>query len=263
MHETRPASLRVIAHAPSTKRTSDLDGLLPSAVGAAARIPLGILGVASALLWSPSPALAQAPDAGHEPRTWPYVLPVWGVKLAERGQLHRLSGFLFVKDGPLMFRAGGYGVVPLLPKGDHAAGDLLPNYAIVPWTFADLSLPVWEIHRDFIGIRVNQAKSAQKIGLTNYPGWSAYWLEGVTFVKQAPVISGAAYSDLGCVFETFTNGEMIELETLGPLTKIAPGASATHVEHWGLLEGLPRPDSDVAFARLAAAVKSWLGRIGK
>jgi hypothetical protein len=30
------------------------------------------------------------------------------VKLAERGHLQRLAAFLFIKDGPLMFRAGGY-----------------------------------------------------------------------------------------------------------------------------------------------------------
>lgn len=160
-----------------------------------------------------------------------------------------------------MFRPGGYGVLPLLPKGDHAAGDLLPTYALVPWTFTDLSEPVWEMHRDFIGMHVSKAKTAQKLGLTNYPGWSAYWMEGVTFVKYAPVISGAVYSDLGCAFETFTNGAMIELETLGPLTKLAPGATAAHVEHWGVFDGLEKPNTDAAFAKLASVVRAWLGRI--
>lgn len=160
-----------------------------------------------------------------------------------------------------MFRPGGYGVIPLLPKGDHAKGDLLPNYALVPWTFTDLSEPVWELHRDFIGMNVNEAKTAQKIGLTNYPGWSAYWVDGVTFVKYASVMAGAVYSDLGCAFETFTNGQMIELETLGPLTKLAPASSATHVEHWAVFDGLEKPSTDTAFAKLAAAVKAWLGRI--
>jgi hypothetical protein len=160
-----------------------------------------------------------------------------------------------------MFKPGGYGVVPFLPKGDHAAGDLLPSYALVPWTFTDLSLPVWEMHRDFVGVNVNKARTAQKIGLTNYPGWSAYWIDGVTFVKFAPVVAGATYSDLGCAFETFTNGKMIELETLGPLTKLAPEASTTHVEHWGVFDGLEKPSTDAAFGKLAATVKGWLGRI--
>lgn len=161
-----------------------------------------------------------------------------------------------------MFRAGGYGVLPLLPKGSHAAGDLLPNYALVPWTYTDLSLPVWEPHRDFLGINVPRAKAAQKLGITNYPGWSAYWLDGVTFVKRARVIRGASYPDLGCAWETFTNGAMIEFETLGPLVQLAPGGRTTHVEFWGALDGLPKPDTDAAFAKsLAPAVKAWQAKL--
>jgi hypothetical protein len=37
------------------------------------------------LLALPASALAQAPDAGHEPTPWPYTFPLFGEKLAERG----------------------------------------------------------------------------------------------------------------------------------------------------------------------------------
>ncbi|MSU22963.1 MAG: hypothetical protein EXS32_03980 [Opitutus sp.] len=161
-----------------------------------------------------------------------------------------------------MLRAGGYGVLPLPPKGSHVAGDLLPSYALVPWTYTDLALSVWEPHRDFLGINVPRAKQAQKLGITNYPGWSAYWLDGVTFLKFAPIIAGARYPDLGCCWETFTNGAMIEFETLGPLGKLAPGQRTTHVECWGVLEGVAKPDTDAAFAKsLAPAVKTWLAKL--
>ncbi|MEO6873536.1 MAG: hypothetical protein ABI222_01815 [Opitutaceae bacterium] len=161
-----------------------------------------------------------------------------------------------------MFRAGGYAVLPLHPKGDHARGDLLPTYALVPWTFTDLSLPVWQPRRDFIGVDVARAKQAQKLGITNYPGWSAYWLKGTTFVKYSPVIAGANYPDLGSCFEVFTNGAMIELETLGPLAKLAPGKTATHVEYWGVFDDLPRPSTDEAFSKsLAPAVKAWQSKL--
>lgn len=158
-----------------------------------------------------------------------------------------------------MFRRGGFGVVSLPAKGDHAKGDLLPTYSLVPWTFTDLSLPVWKMGRNFLGVAVAKAKSAQKLGLTNYPGWSAYWLEGTTFVKYAPVVRGAHYPDLGCAFETFTNGAMIELETLGPLARLEPGGTAAHVEYWTLLDGLPKPSTDAVFdGVLAPAVNAWL-----
>jgi hypothetical protein len=42
------------------------------------------------------------------------------------------------------------------------------------------------------------------------------------------------YPDFGCSFETFTNHEVLELETLGPLTRVAPGETVELVEDWGL-----------------------------
>ena len=160
-----------------------------------------------------------------------------------------------------MCRGGGYGALPLLPKGSHAAGDLLPTYALVPWSYTDLALPVWEPHRDFLGFDTRRAKAPQKLGITNYPGWSAYWLDGTTFVKAARVIAGARYPDLGCCWETFTNGKMVEFETLGALAHLAPGKTAKHVEFWTVLDGLPKPGTNAAFAKLAAAAKSWLAKL--
>lgn len=156
-----------------------------------------------------------------------------------------------------MLRPGGFGVLPLPPKGDHAAGDLLPGGALVPWTYTDLSLPVWRIRRDSIGIDVCRARAPQKLGITSYPGWSAYWLDGDVFVKHARLVAGATYPDLGCAFEVFTNGALIELETLGPQVRLEPGRSTVHVEHWTILTGLPRPDSDAAFEQLARRVEAW------
>lgn len=153
----------------------------------------------------------------------------------------------------------GYGVVPLLPKGSHEGGDLLPRYSIVPWSYTDLSLPMWHWRRDFIGIESRRAPVAQKFGLTAYPGWSACWLDGDVFVKFAPPRSGAAYPDLGCSFETFANGRFLEFETLGPLSTLEPGRSARHVEYWTVLPRRPKPDTDSVFRRsLEPAVRAWL-----
>lgn len=160
-----------------------------------------------------------------------------------------------------MLKRGGYAVVPLPPKGAHPR-DLLPTYSLVPWSYTDLALPCWDFHRDFIGIDTARAKKPQKLGLTNYPGWSAYWLAGTTFVKQAPVAAGKPHPDFGCAFETFCNDTLIELETLSPLVPLAPGRSVTHIEHWGVLDGLPKPSTDRAFAaKLRPAVNAWLAKL--
>lgn len=162
-----------------------------------------------------------------------------------------------------MFRAGGIGVVPLLPKGDHSKGDFLPNYSIIPWSYTDLSLPCWKFNPSFIGIDVAKAPHAQKLGISNYPGWSAYWLEGDLFVKYSPVMPGSGYPDLGSAFETFTNGQMIELETLGSLVRLEPGSSVDHVEEWTILSGIQKPDTEKAYVEhLAPRVQAWLEQRG-
>ncbi|GHB95570.1 hypothetical protein [Cerasicoccus arenae] len=156
---------------------------------------------------------------------WPVQFAPWALTVMERG---------------------GYSTIPLLPKGDHET-DLLPNYTMVPWTYTDFSRPEWEFHQDFIGIDTTKTAVAQKLGLTNYPGWAAYWQPAGTFVKAAHVELRKTYPDFGCVYETFCNDFMIELETLGPLTTVPAGGAIEHVEYWGVFAGLPKPDSDKVF----------------
>jgi hypothetical protein len=53
-------------------------------------------------------------------------------------------------------------------------------------------------------------------------------------LKWAKANPAAVYPDFGCSFETFTNNEFLEMETLGPLARVAPGQVAEQVEHWSL-----------------------------
>lgn len=156
---------------------------------------------------------------------------------------------------------GGTLALPLLPKGSHPE-DLLPNYTLIPWSYTDFSLPCWHFHRDFIRVDTTANKKPQKLGLSNYPGWSAYWQKGGTFVKQASVVAGAEYPDFGSCSETFCNDFMLEMETLAPLTTLQPGETAVHIEHWLVKDGLPRPDTDEAYASgIRQCVEGWLGQL--
>ena len=59
------------------------------------------------------------------------------------------------------------------------------------------------------------------------------WLNGELFVKRSQAEGAVhSYSDFGCSFETFTNADFLELETLGPLMHLQPGESVTHTELW-------------------------------
>jgi hypothetical protein len=158
-----------------------------------------------------------------------------------------------------MLRKGGYGVLPLPPKRGQSGANLLPNFSLVTWAYTDLSLPVWDFHRDFIGVDVSRGKTAQKLGITNFPGWAAYWTPGAVFVKFTPVTPDCSRPDGGCRFETYTKGNMIELETLGRLRRLAPGGSESHTEYWTVFERMRKPNTDRAFAlSLEPAVRAWL-----
>lgn len=75
---------------------------------------------------------------------------------------------------------------------------------------------------------------AQKIGLFNPDTWGAYALNNEVFVKRTQAKRGETYPDFGCSYEEFTNNEFLEMETLGPLTKVLPGKTAEQVERWSL-----------------------------
>jgi len=64
--------------------------------------------------------------------------------------------------------------------------------------------------------------------------WGAYVLNGEAFIKRAEANPGETYPDFGCSFETFTNNEFLEMETLSPLTRLPPGKTAEQIEHWSL-----------------------------
>jgi hypothetical protein len=161
-----------------------------------------------------------------------------------------------------MLRGGGYGVLPLLARRDQSGGNLVPTYSIVPWVYTDLSLPVWDLHSGFMGVDVGRAKSAQKLGLTDYPGWSAYWNDGSAFVKFSPAAPGASHPDRGCRIETYTNGKMIELETLGALVRLPTGGTVEHTEYWTIFDGMQKPCTDKAFAgSLEPSVRAWLKKL--
>lgn len=102
-----------------------------------------------------------------------------------------------------------------------------------------------------------QATSPQKIGVGVADGWAAYLRDGYLFVKKFAYDAWATYPDFGSAVEIFTNAHMLELETLGPLARIAPGAAVEHHEHWFLYGGvrLESYDDDAVDRALLPKVK--------
>ena len=140
---------------------------------------------------------------------------------------------------------GGTCIVPLPARGTHPK-DLLPGNLLTLWRYTDMSDPRWTWGRKYILLRQDSSPQVtpQKLGALVPDGWAGYALNHQLFVKKFAGVAGANYADLGCNFETFTDRDMLEVETLGAFTKIEPGQAVTHTETWSLFDPVPAPECD-------------------
>lgn len=136
---------------------------------------------------------------------------------------------------------GGLEIIPLPPLGVHPR-DLLPNRLMIAWPYTDLTDPRWRFGEQFITLRQTE-NLPTKLGLAHKQKWVGYLTRDAFFIKTFDYQEGATYPDLGCNFETFTNKDMLEIESLSPLMKLAPGESVSHTEQWYLFGNIPEPHS--------------------
>jgi hypothetical protein len=132
-----------------------------------------------------------------------------------------------------MMAQGGYGIHGFPPRGTHPE-TLAPSNPLVMWAFTNLSDPRWRLLERHLVLQQDPTNAVpQKLGSFNRNTWGAYLLHGDLFVKRYDAYGEPAdYPDFGCSFETFTNADILELETLGPIETLAPGESLTHTERW-------------------------------
>lgn len=165
------------------------------------------------------------------------------VRLAPQGSdvtiIHRLTNrtsmpLEFAAWALSMMAPGGRGVSGFPPRGTHPEM-LQPTNPLVMWAFSDLSDPRWTWLKKYFVLRQDASNAAPtKIGHFNPHTFGAYFLNGEMFVKRYEADPSKTYPDFGCSYETFTNADFLEIETMGPLTKVAAGATLEHVERWTL-----------------------------
>ena len=138
-----------------------------------------------------------------------------------------------------MLAQGGVGIHGFPPRGTHPEM-LEPSNPLVMWPFTNLSDGRWTLLRKYLALRQDpQNSTPQKLGSFNRDTWGAYLRNGELFVKRARAEGTPAdYPDFGCSFETFTNADFLELETLGPSKTLMPGETVTHTEHWAAHRGV-------------------------
>jgi hypothetical protein len=132
---------------------------------------------------------------------------------------------------------GGAAIMPLPPRRSHQES-LLPTSAIALWAYTDMTDPRWHWGRKYVLLRQDPSLHIpQKAGVMVIAGWAAYARAGHLFVKRFSYVENARYPDLGCSVEAFTNADMLELETLGPLRSTGRRRGAR--EHWRLFRDAP------------------------
>jgi hypothetical protein len=150
--------------------------------------------------------------------------------------------------------AGGYAIIPQPPLGSHPK-DFLPNRVLSLWPFTDLSDDRLCFGRRFIKLRQDN-RPPIKFGLLHTEGWAGYVLGDHLFLKTIPLLDGKKYTDMGVNFETFSNEEFLELESLGPYEEVLPGQTVKHTEEWAVFAGVDLPDFSDQEA-LAAAIDAY------
>lgn len=159
---------------------------------------------------------------------------------------------------------GGRLVIPQSVTGPV----FLPNRSISLWTYTRLNDPrvKWLDRYIFLdqdeGIKYTNEKENRrfdlipfKIGMHVPDGWVGYTNHGQMFVKYFSCDEKAEYPDYGhSSFETYTNYEMLEIETLSPLKTVEPGDHIEHSERWALFDNVRKPESEDEADKSVAAI---------
>ena len=152
-----------------------------------------------------------------------------------------------------MMAQGGTGISVFPPRGTHPK-DLPPTNPLVMWAYTNFSDKRWQFTKKYLLLRQDPKNAdPQKTGLFNKDTVGAYLLGSDLFIKRATAADPHKQPDFGCSFETFTNDQFLELETVGEVGSVRPGASAEHTEHWSLHRNVKIPswtDADIDRALL-------------
>jgi hypothetical protein len=166
----------------------------------------------------PEAACAQVTHRLRNHTLWPVELAPWALS---------------------MMAPDGTCIIPLRRRSLEPA-DAFNLSAVVLWGFTDMSDARWTWARDYVMLRQDAGTAApQKVGVASPEGWVAYLREGHLFVVRVAHDPAAVYPDGGCTVEAYTNADFLEVETVGPLVQLEPGATVEHTEHWYLFDGLP------------------------
>lgn len=128
-------------------------------------------------------------------------------------------------------RPGGAATLPMPPRGSGPQADR----ALVLWPYTDLSDPRIAFEPGVVHVRSAPSGPALKLGVA--PGGDGplvYRIGGEVFEKRIDVDADAVHADRAAALQVYLCDDFCELETLGPLVTLEPGATTRLTERWSL-----------------------------
>jgi hypothetical protein len=130
------------------------------------------------------------------------------------------------------------GGLALLPQRRAVPGhDTRPNRNLVLWPYSSWDDPRLHLRDGLVAVDAVGGADL-KVGCVDDSGWVAYVREGIALVRRFEPAPGEVHPDLGCNVETYCGSRYIELEVLGPMRVLQPGASTTLLEHWEVRDAI-------------------------
>jgi hypothetical protein len=118
---------------------------------------------------------------------------------------------------------------------DHA---VRPNRILVLWPYTSWVDKRLDPRDGELRIHAEAGPPWLKVGTFIEAGYLSYDRDGVTFVCRFESDPGQTHPDLGCNVEIYCGDGFLELEILGPLALLAPGATSVLRQRWELVPSL-------------------------
>ncbi len=149
---------------------------------------------------------------------WPASLAAWGIT---------------------MLQVGGTAVLPQSSTQPQDPDGVQPNRHLVLWPYTRWDDPRLQFGAEQIEVGTQLLPYASKIGTFSDLGLLHYVVDGVRFSKQFQPQPEKPHVDRHTNVQIYVCDEFIELETLSPLTALAPQETIIHDEVWRLESLLP------------------------
>lgn len=124
------------------------------------------------------------------------------------------------------------GGMALLPQRRAVTGhQTRPNRNIVLWPYSSWDDPRLHVRDGLVAVDA-MVGAELKVGCLDDTGWVAFVRDGIALVRRFEPEPGELHPDLGCNVEVYCGPSYLELEVVGPIKVLPPGASTTLLERW-------------------------------